>query len=49
MIHDLALFEDASDECTVTEKSISTALFGRNSVRPCFLAEVDGQVAAMAL
>lgn len=49
MIHDLALFENASDECTVTENQISTALFGEDSVASCFLAEVDGQVAAMAL
>ena len=28
MIHELAAFEKAADECTVTEAQIRTALFG---------------------
>lgn len=52
MIHELALFEKAPDECTVTESQISAALFGGvglPSLASCLLAEVDGQTAAMAL
>jgi GNAT superfamily N-acetyltransferase len=49
MIHDLAAFERAPQECTVTESQISTALFGDDAVAHCFLAEGDGRVAAMAL
>ncbi len=49
MIHELALFEEAPAECTVTESQISAALFGDDAVASCFLAEVDGETAAMAL
>jgi len=52
MIHELASFERASEQCTVTESQISAALFGdddRHAVASCHLAEVDGAVAAMAL
>jgi GNAT superfamily N-acetyltransferase len=52
MIHELALFEEAPDECTVTESQIRAALFGddgRPSLASCHLAEVDGQIAGMAL
>lgn len=49
MIHELAAFERAAEECTVTEKQISTALFGDDPVGFCHLAEVDGQAAAIAL
>ncbi len=52
MIHELALFEEAPDECTVVESQISAALFGDDdlpSLASCFLVEVDGQTAAMAL
>ena len=57
MIHLLAEFEHAPQECTVTESQISTALFGDGShkdgahdaVASCHLAEVDGATAAMAL
>lgn len=49
MIHDLALFEEAPDECTVTESQITAALFGDDPVASCHLAEVDGRTAAMAL
>lgn len=49
MIHELADFERAPEQCTVTESQISTALFGDVAVASCFLAEVDGQTAAMAL
>lgn len=49
MIHELALFEEAPDECTVTESQISTALFDDPPVASCLLAEVGGETAAMAL
>lgn len=54
MIRELALFERAPEQCTVTESQITAALFGlpdhqEPPVAQCFLAEVDGDVAAMAL
>ncbi|RUP06267.1 MAG: GNAT family N-acetyltransferase [Mycobacterium sp.] len=49
MIHQLAEFEHAADECTVTEKQIATALFGDSPTVYGHVAESDGQVAAMAL
>ena len=49
MIHDLAVFERAPEQCTVTESQITTALFGDDAGARCFLAEVDGDTAAMAL
>lgn len=49
MIHELALFERAPEECTVTESQISAALFGDQPVACCHIAEVDGATAAMAL
>lgn len=49
MIHELAEFEHASDECTVTESQLSQALFGGTPTVYGHLAEVDGEVAATAL
>jgi GNAT superfamily N-acetyltransferase len=49
MIHELAEFEHAADQCTVTEKQISTALFGNSPTANGHVAEVDGEVAAMAV
>ena len=49
MIHELAAFERAPDECTVTEAQITAALFGDDAVARCHIAEVDGEAAAMAL
>lgn len=49
MIHELALFEQAPQDCTVTESQITAALFGENAVACCHLAEADGHTAAMAL
>ena len=49
MIHDLAVFEHAADQCSVVETQISTALFGDNPTLRAHVAEVDGEVAAMAL
>ena len=49
MIHGLAEFERAADECTVTETHISTALFGNSPTVHGHVADVDGEIAAMAL
>ncbi|WP_310784471.1 GNAT family N-acetyltransferase [Mycobacterium sp. Z3061] len=49
MIHQLAEFEHAADECTVTEKQITAALFGDAPTVHGHVAECDGQIAAMAL
>jgi GNAT superfamily N-acetyltransferase len=49
MIHDLAEFERAADQCTVAETQISTALFNQAATLRAHVAEVDGEVAAMAL
>jgi GNAT superfamily N-acetyltransferase len=49
MIHALAEFERAPEQCTVTEARISTALFGNFPTVHGHVAEVDGEIAAMAL
>lgn len=49
MIHALAEFERAADQCTVTETQISAALFGNSPTVHGHVADVDGEVAAMAL
>ena len=49
MIHDLAAFERAPEQCTVTEAQITAALFGPDPAARCHIAEEDGQAAAMAL
>jgi ribosomal protein S18 acetylase RimI-like enzyme len=49
MIHELAHFEQAADDCTVTESQIHTAIFGDPPTLQAHLAEVDGEAAAAAL
>ncbi len=49
MIHELAHFERAADQCTVNETQISTALLSEQATLRAHVAEVDGEVAAMAL
>lgn len=49
MIYALAEFEHAADQCTVTETQISAALFGAVPTVYGHVAEVDGEIAAMAL
>jgi GNAT superfamily N-acetyltransferase len=49
MIHELAEFERAAAECTVTESQLGTALFGDRPVVFGHIAEVDGSPAAAAL
>ena len=49
MIHELAEFERASADCTVTENQLHEALFGDHPTVYGHVAEVDGQAAAGAL
>lgn len=49
MIHRLAEFEHAAEQCTVTETQIAAALFGASPTVHGHVTEVDGQIAAMAL
>jgi ribosomal protein S18 acetylase RimI-like enzyme len=49
MIRELAEFERASADCTVTEKQLGEALFGAHPTVFGHLAEIDGQAAAGAL
>jgi GNAT superfamily N-acetyltransferase len=49
MIQELAEFENAREECTVTESQIGAALFSENPTAFCHLVEVDGQAAAVAV
>ncbi|OBG66708.1 MULTISPECIES: GNAT family N-acetyltransferase [unclassified Mycobacterium] len=49
MIHALAEFERAANQCTVTEKQIAAALFGATPTLFGHVAEVDGEIGAMAL
>jgi GNAT superfamily N-acetyltransferase len=49
MIHELAEFENAADECTVTEDQLRTALFGDRPTVYGHVVEVDGRPAATAL
>jgi GNAT superfamily N-acetyltransferase len=49
MIRGLAEFENALDECTVTEAQLTAALFDATPSAWAHIAEVDGAVAACAL
>lgn len=49
MIHELADFERAGAECTVTETQIGAAVFGDPPTVQAHVAEVDGEIAAGAL
>ena len=49
MIHELAAFERAPEQCTVTENHITAALFGDDAPAFCHIADVDGNIVAMAL
>jgi ribosomal protein S18 acetylase RimI-like enzyme len=49
MIHELAAFERAAEECTVTETRLRDALFGDSPTVHGHIAEVDGEAAAGAL
>jgi GNAT superfamily N-acetyltransferase len=49
MIHALAEFEHAAQQCTVTEKQIKTALFDKPPIVHGHVAQIADEVAAMAL
>ncbi len=49
MIHELAEFEKAADQCTITENLLRTALFGGRPTVQAHVAEVNGEIAAGAL
>jgi GNAT superfamily N-acetyltransferase len=49
MIHELAEFEQAADECTVTESQLRQALFDGTPTLRGHIAEIDGDAAACAL
>lgn len=49
LIYDLAEYEKARRECTVTEAQITTALFGENPSTFCHVAQEAGAVVGMAL
>ena len=49
MIHELARFERAPEQCTVAETQIHAALFDEPTTLRGHVAEVDGEIAGMAL
>jgi GNAT superfamily N-acetyltransferase len=49
MVHELAEFEHASEQCTVTEADMRTALFGATPSAWAHVAEVDGKPGACAV
>lgn len=49
MIQELAEFENARKDCTVTESQLSAALFDDNPTAFCHLVEIDGKAAAVAV
>jgi GNAT superfamily N-acetyltransferase len=49
LVHELALFEKAPEEVTVTLKEFEDAGFGEKPVWKTFVAEVDGVIVAFAL
>ena len=49
MIGELAAFENAADECVVTEASLQAALFGDQPTAYAHIVEIDGQAAATAV
>jgi hypothetical protein len=49
LIHELALYEKAPEEVTVTLEHFETSGFGENPVWWAFVAEFDGKVEGFAL
>lgn len=49
MIHELADFERAADDCTVTEAQMRAALFGDSPTAQAHVVEVGGEPAAAAV
>ena len=49
LVHELALYEKAPEEVTVTLQAFEDAGFGPNPVWKAFVAEIDGQIAGFAI
>lgn len=49
LIHELAMYERAPEEVTVTPEEFASAGFGPDKVWKAFVAEVDGQIEGFAL
>ena len=49
MVHELAAFEEAAQECTVTAEQLRVALFADRPTVHAHIVEVDGRPAATAL
>ena len=49
LVQELATYEREPDAVTATEADLHEALFGRDAVASCHVAEVDGQVVGFAL
>lgn len=49
LVHELAAYEQASEQCCLTPAQLCTALFGEQPVLFGHVAEVDGEVVAFAL
>jgi GNAT superfamily N-acetyltransferase len=49
LVHELALYERASEQCHLTSEQLQTALFGPAPALFGHVAEVDGQVVGIAL
>lgn len=49
LVHELALYEKAPEEVTVTLEAFEDAGFGPKPVWKAFVAEIDGQIAGFAI
>ncbi|NIJ10784.1 GNAT superfamily N-acetyltransferase [Saccharomonospora amisosensis] len=49
LVHELAEYERAPQECLLTSRQLATALFGENPALFGHVAEVDGEVVGFAL
>ena len=49
LVHELALYEKAPDECHLTSEQLNTALFGPSPALFGHVAELDGDVVGVAL
>ena|ERR1700761_8278230 len=49
LVHELALYEKAPDECHLTTEQLNTALFGPSPALFGHVAELDGDVVGVAL
>ncbi|WP_330272627.1 GNAT family N-acetyltransferase [Lentzea sp. NBC_00516] len=49
LVHELALYEKAPEECHLTAEQLRTALFGESPALFGHVAEVDGRVVGIAL